>query len=174
MIYHNILQTRHKKRRDIYFGIEVNYYVDFIANIQEAPPKELKNLFLETNVNQYSWKNIDNLFNTCMGSRSVLFTMLEHLRDESYDFSTIKDMSVKWVDLFVAKIEEYSLFETRKFLLKMLDHLREADTRTLAYINLNIIQQYISKIFLWVDAYIPWKELCEKYAEVKGDKKPDI
>ena len=154
--------------------MEVNYSLFYISDIQETPPDELKKLFLRPNGSQYTWKDIDRLFNLCMASRSVLFTMLEHLGDQSYDFSTIKDLSVKWVNSFLEKLEEYSLFETQRILIHRLDYLRAADTRLLAYDNLNFIQQYISKLFLWIDVYIPWKDICETYAKIKGDREPYI
>lgn len=142
---------------------------------QSESPKEMTELFSSCHDEPADFRNAVDLFCIFMGARSTLYTFMNHVNDSNYDFLTVKKICCQTVSALTnKKIVNRLLPETSELLKSELIELEDINISEMFYNNISHVQHYIAQIFLWLDSYLPWKELCDSYARAKGDPSPDL
>lgn len=151
-----------------------------LMNVMEASSKYQATLpndisgFINMTKMSGDWRQMLSLFSDFMAARAVLFTFMQRIHDEDNDESTVKRLCNEWIiksdETFYKK---YHFSELHMLLSPMSTQIISAKNRDELYNLINAIQHLFSQFFLWVDALLPWDELCCSYAEVMGDVAPD-
>ena len=95
-------------------------------------------------------------------------------KDPSYDIVTVRKMACDWIFFIADRIPRYYNFHpTSDLSFEAIKALNETEDRQEIFEILHALQHYYASLCYWIDAEIPWSELCKTYAEVMGDTAPN-
>lgn len=113
-------------------------------------------------------------FSDMSAAHEAVYYLEEAAKDPACDIATIKKLACDWIFFIADRIPRYYNFHpTSDLSFEVIEALKSTDDRDEVHAILHAIQHYYSHFFYWIDLEIPWAEICETYAKVKGDPAPN-
>lgn len=101
----------------------------------------------------------------------LLYDYYLRAKAEEGDFETLKNMTAgQFRDIGNSFKSDYHMYESHTLLLRAACEAYEIKNFEELAGLLQVVQQYLVRMFYWADLCMPWKEMCEAYDKL--DFKP--